>query len=633
MLSEGICRGYVRPLSRVTYAPKDAVRAFRLLETSGHRGKVLLRMKDFVFNVYPRVICSPDESHLMFWDEGALGVQLTNKLVQRGAKKLYVHSISFNPYKQFKIVSWRKLGVGVITLQNNVDVNDSVSTIINNATALGTIEGICVAITNVFDGEHKEKLTKFINSLDAASRLLCPDLKYFAVVSTVSSVGQDTCIARANNGYKATSLDLSNMSKASSHDLAEAAERALLTTSSVLLAQPAHSAKPDMLKEFFRLAEINVPQNPSLDTTLQQLGMADAKVPIVSSFLNMNYNISLEADSIPKLTLEKLHELVEYASDIVPNNVSGLANFFSTVANEVLLASTDTVMVSTLYKDATLSSDEFDVSKRYLYIVPGMEGHHERFHVLCEHLKLPALVLQPGFDHPTDTVQETAQRFAQILTNKLGIQNNFYLLGYEAGVLVALELAAILEDYGLTGTVFCVGGSPDDITKILEEQLRNINTEEQLQDAVIRHMSRLLVGEDIASLDEVLRDANNWSEKVDACVGVLLGRLQHSTQYVRGIITAALASIKRLRGYVAPAHALRSQIVLLRAASTNVTSSVQELQRYSQRPVAIHQLHTPLSFISNDMECQALVNRYLDTEIKSEFDMLNLCDTYSYKYK
>lgn len=44
MVSEGIARGYVRPLSRVTYSPNEVTSAFRLLNASSHRGRVLLRM-------------------------------------------------------------------------------------------------------------------------------------------------------------------------------------------------------------------------------------------------------------------------------------------------------------------------------------------------------------------------------------------------------------------------------------------------------------------------------------------------------------------------------------------------------------------------------------------------------------
>ena len=54
MLSKGITRGYVRPLSRVSYAPHDVARAFRLLAASRHRGKVLLNMQDYVINADSR---------------------------------------------------------------------------------------------------------------------------------------------------------------------------------------------------------------------------------------------------------------------------------------------------------------------------------------------------------------------------------------------------------------------------------------------------------------------------------------------------------------------------------------------------------------------------------------------------
>ena len=58
--------------------------------------------------------------------------------------------------------------------------------------------------------------------------------------------------------------------------------------------------------------------------------------------------------------------------------------------------------------------DEFDTSLTYLGVVPGMEGHHGRFRVLCERLKLPALVLQLGLDDANETIQETAQRLTEV---------------------------------------------------------------------------------------------------------------------------------------------------------------------------------------------------------------------------
>lgn len=99
--------------------------------------------------------------------------------------------------------------------------------------------------------------------------------------------------------------------------------------------------------------------------------------------------------------------------------------------------------------------DEFDVSQTYLIILPGLEGLHTRFYELCERLKLHALVLQPGFDNPNETITELAQRYANTLLIKTHLKKKFYLLGYEFGILVALEMAAILEENGNYSYAMC----------------------------------------------------------------------------------------------------------------------------------------------------------------------------------
>lgn len=54
MVSEGIVRGYVRPITRVTYAPYEVPHALRLLAASRHRGRVLLRLWDYALSAQPR---------------------------------------------------------------------------------------------------------------------------------------------------------------------------------------------------------------------------------------------------------------------------------------------------------------------------------------------------------------------------------------------------------------------------------------------------------------------------------------------------------------------------------------------------------------------------------------------------
>lgn len=180
----------------------------------------------------------------------------------------------------------------------------------------------------------------------------------------------------------------------------------------------------------------------------------------------------------------------------------------------------------------------------------------------------------------------------------------------------------------MTGTVYCLGFAPDEFVLRLEDQLAEYKTKEQLEDAVAKHMYSIMTGGDTTGVDEVLQAANTWPQKVDACVRNLLGRVSHSAQYARALIESALRRIEGTRHYVPRVHALRSQIVLMRAASSHEAPSPAALQRHSQRPVIVHQLDAPLAHATNDLNCAVIVNTYLDSTIHEIFEKKNLCNTY-----
>ncbi|XP_075983655.1 fatty acid synthase-like [Anticarsia gemmatalis] len=618
-LSEGIASGYVRPLSRVTYAPQDVTRAFRLLAESRHRGRVLLRMQNSTTEAQHRITCDPRQCHLLFWNDDVLGVQLADRLINQGAQKVYINYTNPTAYHQFKIGSWQKRGVNVVLSTENLNTADSVAKIIKNATALGAIEGIYLV---------NNKSDSTLSNVDAASRSLCPELRFFLVASANIS-GQKTCVSRVASGLPATCLDLSSLSNARAG--VDAIEQALCSQHVVVSAQLKQGKQVPLFEQLVALADINVPENLNPEDTLQSLGLACEKVPVICSFLNITHSISLPEDEIPLLSVRRINELEEVIVDVVHPDTKGLATFFASVCSDELLATVDVSLLPTQYNDVSLSKTEFDVSQRYLCIVPGMEGHHQRFRPLCERLQLPALVMQPGLDHPHETVRETAERLAEILLKKRMAQDKFYIMGYESGALVALELASILEDHDLVGTVFVVGRDPDEFQVELKEQLSELQTEEQLQDAIVRHMFTLMAGGDTSGLDEALQNAATWTEKVDACVRHSLGRMPHSAQYSRTLIEASLARINQVRGYSAKLKPLRSQLVLLRAASSNAAEQQTTLQKYSQKPVAVYQLSSSLSYASHDLQCASVINKHLDADTRNAFESQNRCDSYYVK--
>ncbi|XP_075983870.1 uncharacterized protein LOC142981685 [Anticarsia gemmatalis] len=98
-------------------------------------------------------------------------------------------------------------------------------------------------------------------------------------------------------------------------------------------------------------------------------------------------------------------------------------------------------------------------------------------------------------------------------------------------------------------------------------------------------------------------------------------------QFIRALVEATLSRIVQARRYRPAELSLRSQLVLLRAANTHV-SSLQQLKRLSRQPLAIHQLRAPLAQSAYDMRVPPIINKYLSNELLSAFDKHNFCDTY-----
>ncbi|KOB66861.1 Uncharacterized protein OBRU01_20665 [Operophtera brumata] len=258
-----------------------------------------------------------------------------------------------------------------------------------------------------------------------------------------------------------------------------------------------------------------------------------------------------------------------------------------------------------------------------------MEGHHERFRLMCASLKLPAVVLQPGLDFLNETPEELALRYSKVLIKKLGVKDSFYLLGYECGVTVALELSAILEQHGKTGTVFCIGDGLDVIRAQVEEQLADFLTEEALQSGIIAHMFGLMSVEDTELIESVMKSCSSWEQRVEACLSALLGRVSHSAQYVRAVLEAAYARINTARTYHPRPHKLQSKIVLMRTKSSFTSSNDVTLQQFSEQPVDVHELAAPIAYATKDLRCASIINRYLPEDLLKTYENCNLCIPYA----
>lgn len=158
-------------------------------------------------------------------------------------------------------------------------------------------------------------------------------------------------------------------------------------------------------------------------------------------------------------------------------------------------------------------------------------------------------------------------------------------------------------------------------------QLAQFENEDELQNGLLRHIYTLMGGEGSVLLEDLSQ--KTCSEKIEAYVRSLQGRVAHTEQYARTLMEYAVARINYMLSYKGnEGRQLRSKIVLLRAALGNPQLQLTDLQKLSTQAVVVHQLESSLANITSDLRCAAIINEYLDPAILEAFETKNICNTY-----
>ncbi|XP_047538456.1 fatty acid synthase-like [Vanessa atalanta] len=646
LVSEGIARGYVRPLSRITYGAHDAPQALRLLAGNRHRGRVLLNLKQISPIVQSRLKCSSELNHLVVSDDDIFGIHLIERLISRGAKKLFLQWKNPSNILEFKARSWEKMGVNVNIYYEDALNADNARELLDKISTFGPIEGIYLI---AIDDNYAVKMENELKRLTLMKQKFNPYLKYSAIIRVDDKNEDKRCNFELQSDEIPTIIKLPKLKgindplRSEQKDLIsiqnaiDALEFTLTTPQLSGVSLTWSDKRTSILERIFSISDVSSKGNKinlndiNHSMTLKDLGIDLSMLDSIQACLRDHYNISRSQDNILSITVQELIDIEKgVLSKIHYEETQGMWTFFSYVDKDELQATNKMIFMPSLTRKAAMTSDEFNLNQTYLCVVPGIEGHYKKFSNICERLKLPVLLLQPGVEK-TETFCETAQRLVEIMPKKaMELNKKFYLLGYENGVFIALKMAALLEERGWTGTVFCIGGSPDEICKIINNKLQEYDTDEALQVAVIEHMFTLMTGADTKQLDCLLSNAMTWQEKVECCVKNLRGRVGYSYQFTRELIETTYSRVVQLRGYSAEPRAIQSQLVSMRSksASDHQTSTDSSLQSYSKIPVIEYDLHVPFSYLTKDPQCAAIINRHLDKDILKEFEKVNLCERY-----
>ncbi|KAJ8720391.1 hypothetical protein PYW07_012434 [Mythimna separata] len=670
LITDGIANGTVRPITRVEYSPVDISRAFRLLSSSKHVGKVLITMRSPEimkqgFDVEPRMKYSSTGVYLVVCDENGIGLEVADRLVKNGARRLMLHSRSkISGYWKMKLISWNEHNVTTKISTENLQTQNGCIKMLKEASKIGSIKGIFIVPD--FEDKNDENALDFVQTfdktalavinLDVTSKNYCNEFSHFVILTTSPqsastefsfSVIEGLCEARSKMGISALfirtdALIGSNKIPKNSKIILEpqimeaflnAMEKSLkLKYNNVLICnsnkENANNYWNKVVK-IFGVAKIDNLQN---DALVNDLKLNEVNLLELQALIRNIHKVDYPIEKIQCMTIESLKSIGNDTS-ANPKNHNGLEAFYTCIDDEEELVGTYPIvpMITQLNNGTEI---DLDPTKTYLTLIPGFEGRHKIFNTVAETLKVQAVGVQLAPDIEGNSIPEIAATVRKFMSTKFESKSKFYLLGYSFGVNIALEVAALLEKEGHSGVVYCLDSSPDALKIQLNSHLGEL-TDSELQNVVLEHLYQLMTGGSSEELTQNLKQIKEWQTKVDFCLYTMRKLGNYSKQYTQSILESAYRRIILARNYE-PNFKLNSEVVLIKGLAHPKSKKLSEdynLSKYTNNPVQVFNIESDHTSAPYDCRVSNIVNKMLDLTLLEEFKSKNLCETYIVKQK
>ncbi|XP_022827106.1 fatty acid synthase-like [Spodoptera litura] len=660
MLAEGIANGTVRPISRIEYTPTQISRAFRLVSSSKHIGKVIIKMSspEVVkgFDVVPSMNYNSNGVYIVVCDDNGIGIELADRLVKRGARKIVLNTrTKVRGYWHSKFISWEKQKVTIKISTENLESQQGCTKMLKEASRIGFIRGIFI-VPDIEDKNDEKpldfvrtfnKATFSVINLDLTSKNYCNELSHFVVLLPPSygtsneysySLLERICQMRSENGLPALIVRMDALTVGDSKTILEpqklmaffnGMENSLKLKYNNVLTLGLN--EENVVDYEMKLAKIfGVPKIEALPEhfTIGDLLLTKDNLIELQTLIRNTHKVDYPVEKIVNITVGSLKN-IKNQNSAEPKNYKGLGAFYTCVDNEEehLSTSHPIVPMVTLLNNGT--ETDLDPQETYLTLIPGFEGRYQIFSGLAERLKVQAVAVQLIADIEGNSIEEMAATVRKFMKTKFESKSKFYLLGYSFGVNIALEVAAILEKEGHTGVVYCLDSSPDALRIQLNSYLGEISDTE-LQNSILEHISQLIAGKVPEELGQYLEQINDWPTKVDACLYTLRGIGNYSKQYKGSLLDFAYRNILFAKNYE-PKLKLNSEIVLIKGKPELQSQSLSadyNLTKYTKNPVKVYHIDSDHPSAPYDSRVTNIVNKLLDENSLKEFKHKNLCDKY-----
>uniref|UniRef100_A0A182J1G2 oleoyl-[acyl-carrier-protein] hydrolase n=1 Tax=Anopheles atroparvus TaxID=41427 RepID=A0A182J1G2_ANOAO len=279
----------------------------------------------------------------------------------------------------------------------------------------------------------------------------------------------------------------------------------------------------------------------SVESTLADIGMDSLMAVEIRQVLERDFDIVLTPQDLRTLTFSKLQKLADAKAE---NEAGGVVN--KQLELEDLLASFGDEAAShhTVLRLPSKSNDlEYE---RAVLIIPGIESVSSPPWVkIASEINAPTFVLQ-SFANASDeqTVSGIVDSvFDEMFQTVFAKAEQFLVIGYSFGALLALDIVKRLEARSLHGKLMLIDGSPLYLQRFASNHLSGID-DEHLQTTVLTLVTSFALSTVSTDIMKTIMDESSYEDRVSKMLE--LGRESNpfSEDYIRKMMRVLFYRMK-----------------------------------------------------------------------------------------
>ncbi|CAF3688455.1 unnamed protein product [Adineta steineri] len=502
LVEKGIENGVVRPLQSNVFNANEIEQAFRFMSQGKHMGKVVIKIYD---ETHPLVRAlrktwfSPNKTYIITGGLGGFGLELTEWLVERGARHLILCSRSgIRTGYQLKKLTYLQtffqanISTSKLNITNEKECEELIA---KQSLPIGGIFHLAAVLQDgLFENLTADQFEEVIDIkyngtkyLDKFTRLHSQKtLDYFIVFSSIScgrgNAGQTNygyanstmeriCEQRQKDGLPALAIQwgaigdvgmvIENLGSNDTVVGGTLPQRmtSCLETIDYFLQQSTHipvvssyvlaeklqktsgssTASASLLETIANILGISDASTMSSDSTLADLGLDSLGSVEIKQLLEQKYAVSLaNSKEIQQLTVKRLREIDSGSS----TSSSSAAATINNTERKPSVSASSIDLKQLLPKDLLILLNEKIQSNKYqhLFLIHPIEGHVQMLKDLAQRLPITVFGLQSTSDVPTTSIEDIAAYYIKkiIETQPTG---PYLIGGYSFGACIAVEIA------------------------------------------------------------------------------------------------------------------------------------------------------------------------------------------------